>query len=54
MMEAASTSEKSVNFWQTSRRYNPEHSHLHTRSRENLKYQRDENFCDLPLHEHSS
>jgi hypothetical protein len=37
MMEAASTSETSVNFYQTTRRYNPEDSHLHTRSRENLK-----------------
>jgi hypothetical protein len=37
MMEAASTSETSVNFYQTTRRYNPEDSHLHTRRRENLK-----------------
>jgi hypothetical protein len=37
MMEAASTSETSVNFYQISRRSNPEHSHLHTRRRENLK-----------------
>jgi hypothetical protein len=29
MMEAASTSEMSVNFYQTTRRYNPEDSHLH-------------------------
>jgi hypothetical protein len=36
MMEAASTSEASVNFHQTTRRYNPEDSHLHTRRRENL------------------
>jgi hypothetical protein len=28
MMEAASTSETSVNFYQTTRRYNPEYSHL--------------------------
>jgi hypothetical protein len=28
-MEGASTSETSVNFYQTTRRYNPEHSHLH-------------------------
>jgi hypothetical protein len=28
MMEAASTSEMSVNFYQTTRRYNPEDSHL--------------------------
>jgi hypothetical protein len=36
-MEAASTSETSVNFYQTTRRYNPEDSHLHTRRRENLE-----------------
>jgi hypothetical protein len=35
--EAASTSEMFVNFYQTTRRYNPEDSHLHTRRRENLK-----------------
>jgi hypothetical protein len=36
--EAASTSEMSENFYQTSRRrYNTEDSHLHTRRRENLK-----------------
>jgi hypothetical protein len=53
MREAARTSEKLVNFYQTTRRYNPEESHLlpdytalqrrrqpatfHTRRRENLK-----------------
>jgi hypothetical protein len=37
MMEAASASETSVNFYQTTRRYKPEDSHLHTRRRENLK-----------------
>jgi hypothetical protein len=37
MMEAARTSETSVNFYQTTRRYNPEESDLHTRRRENLK-----------------
>jgi hypothetical protein len=30
MMEAASNSETSVNFYQTIRRNNPEDSHLHT------------------------
>jgi hypothetical protein len=35
--EAASTSETSVNFYQTTRRNNPEDTHLHTLSRENLK-----------------
>jgi hypothetical protein len=37
MMEAASTSEKSVNFYQTTRRNNTGDSHLCTRLRENLK-----------------
>jgi hypothetical protein len=36
-VEAASTSETSENFYQTTWRNNPEDSHLHTRSRENLK-----------------
>jgi hypothetical protein len=37
MTEAASISETSVNFHQTTRRNNPEDSHLRTRRRENLK-----------------
>jgi hypothetical protein len=37
MMEAARTSEKLVNFSQTTRCYNPEDSHLRTHHRENLK-----------------
>jgi hypothetical protein len=37
MMEAARTSETSVNFYQTTQRYNPEDSHLRTHCRENLK-----------------
>jgi hypothetical protein len=37
MMEAAKTSEMLVNFYQTTRRYNPEDSHLRTHRRENLK-----------------
>jgi hypothetical protein len=37
MMEAARTSETSLNFYQTKRRNHPEDSHLHTRRRENLK-----------------
>jgi hypothetical protein len=37
MMEAASTSETSVNFYQTTWHYNPEDSHLHSRRCENLK-----------------
>jgi hypothetical protein len=37
MMEATRTSETLVNFYQTTRRYNPEDSHLRTHRRENLK-----------------
>jgi hypothetical protein len=37
MMEAARTSETLENFYQTTRRYNPEDSHLRTHRRENLK-----------------
>jgi hypothetical protein len=36
-MEAARTSEMLANFYQTTRRYNPEDSHLRTHRRENLK-----------------
>jgi hypothetical protein len=36
MMEAVSTSETPADFYQTTRRNNPEESHLHTRHRENL------------------
>jgi hypothetical protein len=36
MMEAVSTSESSVNFYQTTRRSNSENSQLHSRCRENL------------------
>jgi hypothetical protein len=36
MMEAASTSETSVNY-ETTRRNNPEDRHLHIRRRENFK-----------------
>jgi hypothetical protein len=37
MMEAISTSETWVNFYQTARRNIPEDSYLHTRRQENLK-----------------
>jgi hypothetical protein len=37
MMQAASNSETSVNFYQPTRCYNPEDGHLHNRRRENLK-----------------
>jgi hypothetical protein len=36
-MEAARTSETLVNFYQTTRRYNPEGNHLRTHRRENFK-----------------
>jgi ribosomal protein L17 len=41
MMEAAKTSETLVNFYQTTRRYNPEDSHLRSHRRENLKSYKD-------------
>jgi hypothetical protein len=37
-IRAISTSETSVTFYQTTRRYNSEDSHLHTRHRENMKF----------------
>jgi hypothetical protein len=37
MMEAARTSETLVNFYQTTRCYDPEDNHLRTHPRENLK-----------------
>jgi hypothetical protein len=37
-MEAAWTSETSVNFYQTTRRYNPEDSHLLTFIKPNLAF----------------
>jgi hypothetical protein len=37
MMEAANASETLADFYQTTRRNNPEDSHLHTRRREKLK-----------------
>jgi hypothetical protein len=37
MMEAASTSETSVNFYQTTWSNNPEYSHFHIRRPESLK-----------------
>jgi hypothetical protein len=36
-MEAASTSETSVNFYQTTLRSNPKDSHLYSQRRENIK-----------------
>jgi hypothetical protein len=46
MMEAASTSEMSVNFYQTTRRNNPADSHLCTRRRENFKSHK---ICHLKI-----
>jgi hypothetical protein len=40
-MIALSTSETSVNFYQTTRRNDPEQKNLHTRRRENLKTHKD-------------
>jgi hypothetical protein len=37
MMEAARTSETLVNFYQTTRRYNPEDNHLRSHRRQNSK-----------------
>jgi hypothetical protein len=37
MVEAARTSEMLVNFYQTTRLYNPEDNHLRTHRRENLR-----------------
>jgi hypothetical protein len=37
MMEAVSTCETSVNFYQTARHYNPDDSHLHARRHGDLK-----------------
>jgi hypothetical protein len=48
-MEAASTSETSVNFYQTTRRNIPEDSHLHTRHRENLKSHLFTNYLSLAV-----
>jgi hypothetical protein len=51
MMEAARTSETLVNFYQTTRRYNPEDSHLRTHRRENLKSYTAEIQLTLYMHE---
>jgi hypothetical protein len=48
MMEAARTSETLVNFYQTTRRYNPEDIHLRTHRRENVKSYIRELILPLP------
>jgi hypothetical protein len=53
MMEAVSTSETSVNFYETTRRNIPEDSHLHIRRRENLKYHRDKDYIPEDSHLHT-
>jgi hypothetical protein len=40
-MEAVRSSETSVKLYQSTRRYNPEDSHIHSHSRENLKPYKD-------------
>jgi hypothetical protein len=53
MMEAARSSETLVNFYQTTRRYNPEDRHLRTNRRENLKsYLR--NCFNIPKLQHNT
>jgi hypothetical protein len=44
MVEAASISETSVKFYQTTRRNNTQDSHIHNRRRENLKCHQDMNL----------
>jgi hypothetical protein len=46
MMEAASTSETSLNFDQTTWRNNPEDSYFHTRRRENPKSVLEARYCE--------
>jgi hypothetical protein len=48
-MQAANTSETLVNFYKTTRRYNPEDSHLRTHRRENLKSYLLLYVCDIAV-----
>jgi hypothetical protein len=48
MMEAASTSETSANFYHTTKHNNQEDSHFHTRRHENLKSQRGLGLYFIP------
>jgi hypothetical protein len=47
MMQAASTSETSVNFYRTTRRNNTEDSHLHTHRLEELKFHNFKQFLEM-------
>jgi hypothetical protein len=47
MMEAASTSETSVNVYQTTWRNNPEDSHIYTSRHENLKSHRFQSYLTI-------
>jgi hypothetical protein len=47
MMEAASTSETLVNFYQTTRHNNPEDSHIYTRRHDKIKTQQCHMFSDF-------
>jgi hypothetical protein len=50
MTGAKSTSETSVNVYQTTRRNNPEDSHLHTRRLKNLNLTGSRTFFTFDLH----
>jgi hypothetical protein len=54
IMETASISETSVNFYQTTQRNNPEDSDLHIRRRENLKSQLCVTFIQVELQVYTS
>jgi hypothetical protein len=54
MMEAASISETSVNFYPTTRRNIPEDSHLYIFRRDNLKFHPISHKRDLPLFLHTA
>jgi hypothetical protein len=52
MMEAARNPETSVNFYQATRRNNPEDSHLHTHRSVNLKFYMSLNCFSLCREDH--
>jgi hypothetical protein len=49
-MVTASASETSVNFYESTRRNNPEDSHVHTRHRESLKFHLQQRSTLFPFH----